>query len=220
MGLYRIKIKKMKINPAILAAFNTEQNGAEEFGLNPNGRSFCEGNIMNSFLRFCDIPGSPGTDSQWCIDELQKTLYDECGKNYSCLITENGSASAVSSIHDYRGQSDNYYAICGEVKNDEINSSKLQSACRAAYGACWSNQEETSDCMRNALYGYEDNAFYQYCPGGNSNILIAQQDKSVKIANGNPDGNTGRDSSNLPYQCLAYCTSDITARTRMDDNEN
>ena len=97
-----------------------------------------------------------------------------------------------------------YYAICGHVTNREINPSKLQSACLAAFGNCWDN-EQTADCIKNFLFGREDDEIYQYCPEGESNVLVALQENEIKIASQNPDGNTGRDDR-LPYQCVAYCT--------------
>ena len=73
-----------------------------------------------------------------------------------------------------------YYAICGDVTNREINTSKLQSACLSAFGNCWDN-EQTADCMKNFLYGREDDEIYQYCPDGDNNVLVALTEKEIKI---------------------------------------
>ena len=97
-----------------------------------------------------------------------------------------------------------YYAICGDVTNREINESKLQSACWSAYGNCWST-EQAADCMRDFLYGREDDEIYQYCPEGENNILITSNENDVLIASQNPDGNTAVEDQ-MPYQCVAYCT--------------
>ena len=97
-----------------------------------------------------------------------------------------------------------YYAICGDVKNREINKSKLQSACWSAYGNCW-DTENTADCMKDFLYGRQDDEIYQYCPDGENNVLITLTEKEVQIASQNPDGNTARENQ-IPYQCVAYCT--------------
>ena len=60
--------------------------------------------------------------------------------------------------------------------------------------------------MKDFLFRREDDIIYQYCPNGESNVLITQQENEVLIASQNPDGNTGRENQ-MPYQCVAYCTS-------------
>ena len=108
----------------------------------------------------------------------------------------------ISSI--FETQFSSYYAICGDVTNREINKSKLQSACWTAYGNCWDN-ENTADCMKDFLFTREDDVIYQYCPDGESNVLITLKENEVQIASQNPDGNTARENQ-MPYQCVAYCT--------------
>ena len=97
-----------------------------------------------------------------------------------------------------------YCAICGIVTNRQINKSKLQSACWSAYGDCWGN-DNPADCMKDFLYGREDDGMYQYCPNGENNVLITVTENEVLIASQNPDGNTARENQ-MPYQCVAYCT--------------
>ena len=82
--------EKMKINPSFLATATNDP------------RSFCERTVIEDFLRLCDIPG---TSPQWCIDEIQRNLESECGDRYSCLITDNDSAT-VASLHDYRDRTE------------------------------------------------------------------------------------------------------------------
>ena len=61
--------------------------------------------------------------------------------------------------------------------------------------------------MKDFLYSREDDEIYQYCPDGESNVLITQTEKEVKIGSQNPDGTTAREMQ-MPYQCVAYCTSE------------
>ena len=82
--------------------------------------------------------------------------------------------------------------------------SKLQSACLGAFGNCW-DKDQTAECMKNFLFGREDDEIYQYCPEGDNNVLVALKEKEIHIASQNPDGNTGRNDL-MPYQCVAYCT--------------
>ena len=112
----------------------------------------------------------------------------------------------INFIKHFLIQFSSYYAICGGATNQEINKSKLQSACWSAYGNCWDNGN-TADCMKDFLYSREDDEIYQYCPDGESNVLITQTEKEVQIGSQNPDGTTAREMQ-MPYQCVAYCTSE------------
>ena len=59
--------------------------------------------------------------------------------------------------------------------------------------------------MKDFLFTREDDVIYQYCPNGESNVLITLKENEVQIASQNPDGNTARENQ-MPYQCVAYCT--------------
>ena len=59
--------------------------------------------------------------------------------------------------------------------------------------------------MKDFLFTRADDVIYQYCPEGESNVLVTLKENNVLMASQNPDGNTAQEDQ-MPYQCVAYCT--------------
>ena len=63
--------------------------------------------------------------------------------------------------------------------------------------------------MKDFLFTREDDVIYQYCPEGESNVLIAPKENDVLMASQNPAETAGTAQGDImPYKCVAYCTGE------------
>ena len=70
--------------------------------------------------------------------------------------------------------------------------------------------------MKDFLFTRADDVIYQYCPEGQSNVIVTLQENNVLMASQNPDGNTAQENE-MPYQCVAYCTGGESSSAEPDN---